>query len=75
VTVAPITGNLEFAFDPTTGGIMTIPTDDVPVSLDRFSIDVYLDATRKFQTIVNRPGRPSVCSPAGTEMREAACPA
>ncbi len=74
VTVAPITGNLEFAYDPTTGGIMSIPTDTMPESIESFSVEAYLDTLRKFQTIVNRPGRPSVCSPAGTSMKEAPCP-
>ena len=30
--------NLEFDYDPTTGGIMSIPTDTMPESIENFSV-------------------------------------
>jgi prepilin-type N-terminal cleavage/methylation domain-containing protein len=65
--------NKAFAFDPTTGGIYTIPTDDVSVPLDAFVIQTYIDDARKLNTVINRAGRPQVCAPPGSKMTETAC--
>ena len=63
----------DFAFDPVTGGIVTIPSDEVSEPLDRFVINAYIDGARKLNTVINRAGRPLVCRPAGSTMSEAAC--
>jgi type IV fimbrial biogenesis protein FimT len=63
-----------FAFDPTSGGIYSIPTDDVSAPMDAFAIDTYLDNARKLRTVLNRAGRPTVCAPAGSTLSEPACP-
>jgi len=63
-----------FAFDPTTGGISSIPTDELSVPLDRFAVEAFIDGARKLNTVINGAGRPSVCRPALSTMPEAACP-
>ena len=64
-----------FGYDPTTGGLMSIPTPRGPVPIDDFRIDVYLDNARKLRTTIEASGRPSVCAPTGSTLSEAACPA
>ncbi|MDZ7589494.1 MAG: GspH/FimT family pseudopilin [Rubrivivax sp.] len=66
--------NKAFAFDPTTGGIYTIPTDDASAPLNDFVVEAYIDNARKLHTVINRAGRPSVCAPALSTMPETACP-
>lgn len=75
VTVAPPSGSIAaFGFDPVTGGLISIPTDDFSTPIDQVVIEAYLDAARKLRTVINRAGRPTVCTPAGSRMTEAACP-
>ena len=75
ITLSPPTGQAKaFAFDPTTGGIYSIPTDDVSLPLDDFIIETYIDDTRKLHTKLNRAGRPTVCAPAGSTVSETICP-
>jgi len=79
VTVSvPVTAldqqDFEFAFDPATGGIYTIPTDGISQPMPRFVVEAYIDGARKLNTVVNGAGRPSVCKPALSTMPEAACP-
>jgi len=75
VTVfVPVGQVLDFAFDPTTGGIFSIPTDDVSTPRNRFVIEAYIDGPRKLNTVLNRAGRPTVCRPALSSMPAAACP-
>lgn len=74
VTVGPPAEQAwDFAFDPTTGGIYTIPTDDVSEPLERFVVETYIDAARHLNIVLNRAGRPTVCRPAGSSMPEAVC--
>jgi type IV fimbrial biogenesis protein FimT len=75
IKLAPPTSqpNKAFAFDPTTGGIYTIPTDDVSEPLEGFVVETYIDAERHLNTVLNRAGRPTVCRPAGSTMPEAVC--
>lgn len=74
VTVAPPSGYAAaFGFDPVTGGLISIPIDDFSTPIDQIVIEAYLDAARKLRTVLNRAGRPTVCSPAGSRMTEAAC--
>jgi type IV fimbrial biogenesis protein FimT len=63
----------DFAFDPSTGGIYSIPADDVSEPMDRFVVSTYIDNARKLSTVINRTGRPLVCTPSGSTMREPAC--
>lgn len=62
-----------FGFDPATGGLLSNPNDDGPTAIDDFRIDVYLDNARKLRTWMERSGRPTVCTPTGATMPEAAC--
>ena len=73
VVVLPLDGMSAFAFDPVTGGLLTIPADQPSVPLARFRVEATLDASRRLFNILNQSGRPSVCSPAGTTLGEAAC--
>jgi type IV fimbrial biogenesis protein FimT len=69
----PGPGLSAFGFDPTTGGLVSIPTDSGPTPLDAFGIDASLDAERELRNIVSRSGRPTVCAPTGSSMPEMAC--
>ena len=61
------------AFDPVTGGLLTIPMDRVGVPMLSFRVVSWLDASRHLLNVSNQSGRPTVCSPAGTTLGEAAC--
>ena len=63
----------DFAFDPVTGGILSIPSDLPSEPLERFVISAFIDGPRKLNTVINRAGRPLVCRPAGSNMSETAC--
>lgn len=63
-----------FGFDPTTGGLLSNPTDDGPATIADFRVDAYLDSARKLRTWIERSGRPMVCKPASSTMPEAGCP-
>ena len=73
VEVLPLDGRSAFAFDPATGGLLSIPTDQPSLPLAQFRVEAFLDPARRFFNILNQAGRPSVCSPAGTTLGEAAC--
>lgn len=75
VTITPAAGSPQgFGFDPVHGGLISIPTDDASAPLDQVVIETYIDTARKLRTVINRAGRPTVCTPAGSRMTEAACP-
>lgn len=63
-----------FAFDPATGGLLSIPTDQVGQPMLEFKVASWLDASRHLYNIVNQSGRPSVCSPNLTTLGERPCP-
>ena len=73
VEVLPLDGRSAFAFDPATGGLLDIPTDQPSLPLAQFRVEAFLDPARRIFNILNQAGRPSVCSPAGTTLGEAAC--
>jgi type IV fimbrial biogenesis protein FimT len=74
VTVAPAAGwPIAFAFDPVTGGLMSIPPDNVSAPIDEVRLLASIDTSRTLQTSVNRAGRPTVCSPTGSTMAEVEC--
>ncbi len=64
-----------FGFDPATGGLLSNPDDAAPTALAEFRVDVYLDEHRKLRTLIERSGRPMVCTPASSNLPEAPCPA
>jgi type IV fimbrial biogenesis protein FimT len=75
VSIAPPEGQVRsFEIDPSTGA-MTTGTDDsgAPLS-DPFIVDTRIDTARNLRTIVNRSGRPSVCTPSGSTMDAPPCP-
>jgi type IV fimbrial biogenesis protein FimT len=74
VSVAPPAGQVRsFEIDPSTGA-MTTGTDDsgAPLS-DPFLVDTRIDTARNLRTVINRSGRPSVCTPTGSNMEAPAC--
>lgn len=74
VRVVPIVGQpREFAFEPLTGSLYTIPVDVAFVPLTNFVIRTRIDAQRELRTTVGQSGRPVVCAPAGSELRETPC--
>ena len=73
VQVLPLYGVSAFAFDPATGGLLTIPADQPSLPMAQFGVQARLDASRRFFNILNQSGRPSVCSPPGTTLGAAAC--
>jgi type IV fimbrial biogenesis protein FimT len=61
------------AFDPVTGGLLSIPMDRDGAPMLAFRVASWLDASRHLINVLNQSGRPTVCSPAGTTLGEAAC--
>jgi type IV fimbrial biogenesis protein FimT len=75
VKVLPPAGQIRaFAFEPTNGSLMQIPVDDVPTALENFATDSSLDEARNLRTVLNQAGRPTTCAPAGSTLKEVACP-
>ena len=64
---------IEFAFDPIAGGLWRTPTDSESTSLAEYSVSASVNSNLKLLTELKRSGRPSVCAPAGSVMRAAAC--
>ena len=69
----PATQDTGFGFDPTTGGLISIPSDDSSAPLSAVQIDVRVDADRQLRNKINQTGRPSVCAPNATRMQVQAC--
>jgi type IV fimbrial biogenesis protein FimT len=74
VIVRATSGMSAFAFDPATGGLLTIPQDQPSLPLDLFRTEARIDLPRRLVNLLNQSGRPTVCSPAGTTMGETPCP-
>ena len=74
VSIYPVDGIAAFGFDPVTGGLLTIPIDQISAPLPAFRVSSQLDSSRVFYNVLNQAGRTTVCSPAGTAMGEAPCP-
>jgi len=65
VTVTPDAGVApKFAFDPATGGLLTVPSDDVSVPMASFGITTAMDAGHALKTVLSAAGRPGVCGTA-----------
>lgn len=74
VTVLPAAGQPNaFAFDPVTGGLISIPQDNPSQPLDSATMAVAIDTARTLHTVVNRAGRTTVCAPVGSTQPEVAC--
>ena len=73
VKVTPVDGVAALAFDPVTGGILTIPIDRVSEPMPLFRVASWLDDPRRLYNVLNQSGRPSVCAPAGTRLGETPC--
>lgn len=76
VRVAPQSGigqDIALAYDPVSGGIVTIPTDDVSAPLNAYRVQASIDAQRILRTTVGRSGRLSVCAPASSSVGAPPC--
>jgi len=73
VRMTPGQGISGFAFDHVSGTIASIPVDNVSVPLARAMVDVAASSEQALRVVVNRAGRPSVCSPAGSRMAPPTC--
>jgi type IV fimbrial biogenesis protein FimT len=69
----PSTQDKAFAFDPTTGGIYTVPTDNISLPMDGFTINSYIDSSRSQSIQLKGTGRPTVCAPSGSIMGDPSC--
>jgi len=74
VTVLPPSGEVEaFAFDPITGGLMSIPSDSASTPLGAALLEIKVDDSRRLRTGLNQAGRPTVCAPNAGVMQVSAC--
>jgi type IV fimbrial biogenesis protein FimT len=48
-------------FSPVTGGLVAIPSDDIPELGNEFVIETSIDTARTLRTSISRAGRPTVC--------------
>jgi type IV fimbrial biogenesis protein FimT len=62
-----------FAFDHVTGGIWTIPSDDISEPMTLFRVDAYLDDDRILRNNINQAGRVVVCAPASSTVGAEPC--
>jgi len=74
VLVLPLDLDPGVAFDPATGGLLSIPMDRDSLPMPQFRVQAALDAQRRFFNILNQAGRPTVCSPIGTTLGATPCP-
>ena len=70
--VALSTNRPEFAYDPSTGGVIFAADDFGGAVPDDFLITAFIDLPRTLRTTVALSGRPSVCAPR-TSMGVAPC--
>ena len=73
VKVQPVDLVAAVAFDPATGGLLTIPTDFLSLPMPLFRVASRLDDPRRLFNVLNQSGRPTVCSPAGTSLGATLC--
>ena len=74
VLVFPVEDVAAVAFDPATGGLVTIPTDGISLPMNAFKVGTWVDDQRQFYNVLNQSGRPSVCAPAGSTLGGTPCP-
>jgi prepilin-type N-terminal cleavage/methylation domain-containing protein len=63
----------EFAFEPLAGGLYTIPLDFAWDPLDKFTIRTFVGADLELNTVIGQSGRPIVCAPGTSKIKESAC--
>jgi len=63
-----------FAFDPATGGLLSIPQDNPTAPMIEFRVQAWIDGPRTLRTVLNAAGRPTVCKPPDSTMTEPPCP-
>ena len=63
----------EFAFEPLAGGLYTIPLDFAWEPLDKFTIRTFVGSDLELNTVIGQSGRPMVCAPVTSKIKEAAC--
>ncbi len=73
VYLAAAQGAKVVGFDPTTGGIMRVPSDAAVAPRTSFKVNTYIDTERTLQTQLNTAGRTKVCKPPGSALTEEAC--
>jgi type IV fimbrial biogenesis protein FimT len=69
----PSIQNSGFAFDFVTGGLFTIPEDQMSSPSAEIYVDVSIDSNRLLRSRVLTSGRPSVCSTHPDRVQVAAC--
>lgn len=62
-----------FGYDPVTGGLVSIPSDEVSAPLALVVIDAKVDADRLLRTNIIQTGRPAVCAPNAAVMKVPGC--
>ena len=72
VFVYPL-GVAAVAFDPATGGLLQIPKDQPSTPMQAFKVLTWLDDPRHLYNTLNQSGRPTVCSPPGTNLSNKVC--
>lgn len=63
----------EFAYNPATGAMLYAATDEEDGGTVDFVINTTIDTARALSTRVRMSGRPGICAPAGSRVREPAC--
>ena len=69
----PATQDTGFGYDPVTGGLISIPSDDASAVLGAVQIDVAADTDRRLRDKINQTGRPTVCAPNAARMQVQTC--
>ena len=62
-----------FGYDPVTGGLVSIPSDQASQPLASVEIEARIDDDRRLRTTVVQSGRPTVCAPNPTRMQVTGC--
>lgn len=63
-----------FGYDPVTGGLVSIPSDQASQPLGSAIVEARIDDERRLRTTVLQSGRPTVCAPNAAKMQVTACP-
>jgi type IV fimbrial biogenesis protein FimT len=66
-------GNVNFGYDPVTGGLLSTPNDAAATPLASVQVDARIDDNRRLRTTVYQTGRLTVCAPDAGRMQVVAC--
>lgn len=69
----PDNQNSAFGFDPVTGGLVNIPTDQGVTPAVSVKLEARVDDNRRLVTTIVQTGRPTVCAPNAAVMGGASC--